>query len=75
MAVNPFENISSNYVKNPLGILALFIVLIYGLAGAVAVSKAFTSWHLSVFAARGDDSRRGGDQSRLFAGRPPKDFA
>ncbi|MEQ1888855.1 MAG: hypothetical protein ABL951_06700 [Alphaproteobacteria bacterium] len=33
-------DISSNFVRNPLGIIALFIVMIYGIAGLVTTSTA-----------------------------------
>jgi hypothetical protein len=41
MAGSPFENLSSNFVKNPLGLIALFIVLVYAIAGIVAASANF----------------------------------
>lgn len=34
------ENISPNFVRNPLGIIALFIVMIYAMAGLVTTSDA-----------------------------------
>ena len=40
-ASNPFQDISAHYVKNPLGIIALFIVLVYAIAGIVAASATF----------------------------------
>ena len=40
LSVNPFENISANFVRNPLGIIALFIVLVYAMAAFVAASAS-----------------------------------
>jgi hypothetical protein len=42
MAGTLFENLSSNFVKNPLGLIALFIVLVYAIAGIVAASANFS---------------------------------
>lgn len=35
MLPNPFQNISTNFVRSPLGIIALFIVLVYAMATTI----------------------------------------
>ncbi|MSP42653.1 MAG: hypothetical protein EXR08_04715 [Alphaproteobacteria bacterium] len=37
-----FNNISPNFMRNPLGIIALFIVMIYAMAGLVTTSEALS---------------------------------
>lgn len=40
MPPNPFTTISKEFVRGPLGIIALFIVLVYAMAGIVATSSS-----------------------------------
>ena len=38
-----FGNVATKFIRNPLGIIALLIVLVYGIAGLVASSNTFQS--------------------------------
>ena len=42
MPGNPFTSISKEFIRGPLGIIALFIVLVYAMAGIVATSSTLT---------------------------------
>lgn len=42
---NPFANISENFVRSPLGIIALFIVLVYAMAGLVTTFSNLPELH------------------------------
>ena len=48
MAGSPFGNISENFVRSPLGIIALFIVLVYAMAGLVTAWGEFPETHLMI---------------------------
>lgn len=48
MAGSPFDNFSSNFVRSPLGIIALFIVLVYAIAGLVAAFGDAPPTHLLI---------------------------
>ena len=41
----PFGKISDNFVRSPLGIIALFIVLVYAMAGLVAAFSRLPETH------------------------------
>lgn len=45
---NPFGNISGNFVRSPLGIIALFIVLVYAMAGLVTAFSRLPELHLLI---------------------------
>jgi len=48
MAGNPFGAISGNFVRSPLGIIALFIVLVYAMAALVTTLGRIPDAHLFV---------------------------
>lgn len=48
MAGNPFGAISNNFVRSPLGIIALFIVLVYAMAALVTTLGNVPEAHLLV---------------------------
>ena len=56
MTLDVFADKANRFTKSPLGILGLFLVLVYGIAGIVAVSGEFQSgerlilvWFLVLF--------------------------
>jgi hypothetical protein len=57
MDLSTFVDAAKHLARNPLGVIALFIVLIYGVAGLVTTSDVlhaspvFRTWHMSAFVA------------------------
>jgi len=45
---NPFGKISESFVRSPLGIIALFIVLVYAMAGLVTTLGSLPEFHLLI---------------------------
>ena len=43
--IDKFGSIAQRLARNPLGIIALFIVLVYGMAALVTTSSAIEQWH------------------------------